>query len=426
MGVKFGLNKRWAEVDLSSIAVKDLFVQYRILEIVLLPDGAQTPVFLMLSDIQSEYSSFTGTFQALLDQLTEALPTRDDSVIIDKAVARFYDAFALRYAIKAVDDDNVEPPEPVDSSTLDHLRIERPGASIDSASAVTRVLANVNGFYHLTENIGNRGIFIRDGFKSQRLSKQNQVALWDFKELGGFTVVPTIPGAMHESGTAFQATLAQDVSQKTVFFVIAGYFFPVDGTVVSQNGSNNFLIDFAHVSMRLVSRYFEAANYIDLSTIQAIAAGQTPGSIDSDLLGQAEAIAAWMALSQTFAVIVNRKNTFVEMRYVKRQAGNPNQYLCYLDRDPSDVANEINDARLTLNPPNLPLVLELGRHPPYWVTTERWVHSFTIYNNRVGQLLFESVQPAEQVLTSGADQPGSPGMVQNAYLLEFGSLIKDH
>lgn len=425
VGVLKGLNKRWQQVALDSVSVQDLIAQYRLMQITLTPQGATEPVYLMLSAIADTYAAFTGTVQDLLTSIGDAaLPTIAQSLILDKAVAHFYDAFKLRYQVKVVDDSNNEPPHVYDPDDYDHVRIQRSDAAIDSADALTKVLANVNGFYHRTENIGNRGLFVRDGLKSLRLSNQNQVGLWDFKELGGFTLVPTVPGVVHSSGTAFQVSFPQDVSQKTVFFVIAGYFFAVDGGMVSQNGPGGFLIDFAHAAMRLPARYFEAVNYLDLSTIQAVAAGATAGTIDVTQLGGPAAIAAWMALTQTFAVIVNRQSCYMQSRYVQR-TGNPNQYVCYLDRDMSNLPNEVEDARLSLRPPDLPLVLELGRQPPYWCVTEGWAHSLTIYNNRVGELLYESGQPADGILTSGADQPGSPGLVQQAYLLEFGSDVKD-
>lgn len=425
IGVKKGLNKRWQQVPLDGVSVQELIAQYRILQITLTPQGATDPVYLLLSTISATYAAYSGTFQDLLDALgNAALPTVNASVILDKAVARFYDVFKLRYQVQVVDATNNDPPAVYDADDYDHIRIQRSDSAIDSASAVNQVLANVNGFYHRTENIGGRGLFVRDALKSLRQSNQNQLGLWDFKALGGFTLVPTVPGAVHSSGTAFQVSFPQDVSQKTVFFVIAGYFFAVDGGVVTQNGPGSFLIDFAHAAMRLPARYFEAANYLDLASIAALAAGETSGTIDTTKLGNADTIAAWMALSQTFAVIINRQNCYVQSRYVQR-TGNPNQYVCYLDRDLSNLPNEVEDTRLALTPPDLPLVLELGRQPPYWCVTERWAHSLTIYNNRVGELLYESGQPADNILTSGADQPGSPGLVQQAYLLEFGSDVKD-
>jgi hypothetical protein len=424
-GVPKGLNKRWQPVDLTTPTVQELFQDYRVLQITLTPEDAIEPVYLMLHDLNDEFLSYTHTVQAMLDAYyTEAaLPTVDTPVVIDKAIARFYDAFKLRYQVKLVDDANIEPPAVYDATDYDHVRLEREDIVMNSTDAVSNVLANINGFYHLAQDIGSRGIFVRDAMKSLRLSGQNQVGLWDFRPLGGFSVLPTVPGVV--DGSTFQVNLPNDVSSKTVFFVIAGYFFPVDGTVVSQNGTRNFSIDFQHASMRLAARYFEAANYIDLSAIATIAAGTTAGSIDVTKLYNAAAIAAWMALSQTFVVVVNRKSCYVQSRYVQR-TGNPNQYLCYLDRDFSPtLPTQVGDARMTLRPTDLPLALELGRHPPYWCVTDRWIHTLSIYNNRVGELLYETGQPAEGVVTSGADQPGSPGLVQHAYLLEFGSDVQD-
>lgn len=426
IGVKKGLNKRWEEVDLSTPTVKSLFETYRILQITLTPQDASEPVFLMLHELNAEFQDYADTVQAMLDAYyaTDALPTHTTALIRDHAVARFYDAFKLRYGITLVDANNDEPPVIADIEDYDHLRIERQDTRIDSVAATTQVLVNVNGYYHRAENVNNRGIFVRDAMKSLRKSGQNQIGLWDFKDLGGVTVVPTVPGYVVAEGSAFQVDLTQDVSEKTVFFVVGGYFLPVDGTVVAQNGVKNFLIDFTHLSFRAEQRYFESANYLDMSAVAEAAASVTPGLIDLDKLTQADSVAAWMAMKQSFVVIINRKDCYMQMRYLKRTL-NPNQYICYLDRDLSNLPNEIEDPRLSLQPPDLPMVLELGRHPPYWTTTEGWMHTLSIYSNRIGQILYDANAVPGQVQTSGPDQPGAPLRPQHAFLLEFGSDVQD-
>lgn len=443
VGVLNGFNKQWENIDLTAFSVQALLAQYRIVQITLTVPAALEPVYLLLSDIASTYSSYSGTFQQLLSDLGNAsLPTSTSPIKIGNATARFYDAFALRYTFKVVDSTNAELPVTTDESHYNDLRIDRAdqlvapnvldttpvpiagiyNAPINSANAVINTLVNINGFYHLAENIGNQGIFVKDGLKSMRLANQANIGLWDFNELGGFSVLATVPGAVDSSGSAFQVRFTQDVSASTVFFVIAGYFFPVDGTVVSQVGARVFQIDFAHVNMRLAARYFEAAGYIDLSAVAAAAGGATAGTIDTSLLDKAPAIAAWMALSQTFAVIVNRKDCYMQMRYVQRTE-NPNKYFCYLDRDLSNVPNEIENPRLSLVPPKLPLVLGLGRHAPYWTTTENWVHSLTVASSNVDSLMPWATPPAVEGVSSLTNQAKVKRVLQNAYLLEFGSAV---
>ncbi len=420
IGILRGMNKRWSSVDISSISVAEIIATYRAMQIELLPDGAIEPVYLQIGAIANDWISYSGSVEELLDEITEVLPTTDYSVTLSRDVARYYDAFKLRYKVLAVDDNNMLATAPGDVEDTPHLRIDRADALVDSADAVSNILVNVNGFYHLAKNIGNKGIFVQDGYSSIKRAGQNAIGLWDFRSLGGFTVLPDFPGVTISPTGTVLIPISQPLTDKAVFFFIAGYFFPVDGTIISQVSPNLFSINFAHESMRLVARYYEAANYIDLTSIKMIAKGVLPNSIIPNKLYNAAAITAWLALSQSFAVIINRRDVYFERKYVKR-TNLVNQYLCYLDRNPEDISNEVNNVRLTLDPPDLPLVLELGRHPSYWVTTEGWTHSLTIYSNRVGQLLYETGQPAEHILTSGSNQPGSPGAVQHAYLLEVGS-----
>lgn len=425
IGVQNGLNKRWQSVDLTTPSVQSLLQDYRVLQISVTAQGDSQPQYLLLHTLAATWGSYTGTFAQLLSQhyATAALPTQQTPITRDRAIARYYDAFKQRMQLKPVDENNIEPPPVYDELLYDHLRIERPDATFEPSRAASNVLVNINGFYHRTQNIAERGLFVRDGYKSLRISNQNQAALWDFSPLGGFSLL-SMPRVTPSNG-AVQLNLGLDLTNKTVFFVIAGYVFLVDGLVVTQNGVSSFLINFAHEAMRLAARYYEAASYIDLSTVQQAAAGSSAGTVDTQLLHSDAAIQAWLALSQSFVVIVNRGSCYAQQRYIQR-TGNPNQYLCYLDRDFSPFTpSRTDDPRLTLTQPNLPMVLELGRHPPYWCSTEGWVHSLTIYNNRIGQLLYETGHDGPAVQTSGASLPGSPGLLQSAFLLEFGSDVQN-
>lgn len=422
IGVLNGVNKRWQDIDITSISVQNLLAQYRIVQITLMPDNSTTPVYLLSSDLVNDYSTFTGTVQDLLNQPAYDVPTHPTALKPANDVAHFYDALSMRYRLMPVDQNNIIPPATPDVSSVDNLRLDRFDTLIEASVAVTQVLPNINGFYHLPENIGDQGIVVKDGFKSLRHAGQTQVGLWDFTELGGFSILPTIPGELVEAANAYQVLLSQDLSDKTVFFVIAGYFFPVDGTVIAQNGAGMFYIDFANANMQAVARYYEAMSYIDMSSVAAAAAGSTPGTIDPTLLTSQAAITAWLALSQSFVVIVNRAETYLQSRSLQR-TGKPSRYFCYLDRANSVVMGEVNNVDLSPTPPQLPLVLVLGRHPPYWTTTEGWTHTLTIYNNRIGELLYAGTTGADAIASSGAYQPGAPGHLQAAYFLEFGSNI---
>ena len=399
LGVPFGLNKRWQIIDLTQYTVAQLYINFRIVQIQLLPVGVTTPVFLLLSSIVNQYGTFQQPFQSLLTAIgNNTLPTTDTGLVINQQRALFVDAYRSGFKIVPVDENNSIPVD-VDTYLLPNVRITRDDITINYTDLQTGCLVNINGFYHTSTTDGVNGVVVNDAMNSLIKSNQNQVALYNFSNMGNLTQIPiTVSMINNTLPTSPVINLPIDVSNNTVFLVLGGYFMQIDGTVLQQVSNSSFQINFNLID--LVNRYYESINYLVLDSILEDTPPNNPNQIVISDLTTPSAINSWLTLSQSFFVVLDCAEVYTQKQYIKR-IGIPNQYISYTR-------------------PDFPLVLELGRQPPYWLLEECNNYLLSIYNNPIGDLLYETTNPIG-ITTSGVDQPGSPGKLQEAYLLEIGT-----
>ena len=148
----------------------------------------------------------------------------------------------------------------------------------------------------------------------------------------------------------------------------------------------------------MVNRYYESINYINIDSVLAGTPPVNPNQVVIADLTTPTAIAAWLALSQTFFVAIDNPEVYMQKQAIKR-IGTPNQYITY-------------------QKPTSPLVLALGRQPPYWDVQDDRQWLLSVYDNNIGNLLYYTTTSG--VSTSGSCQPGTPGNLQEAFLLEIG------
>ena len=399
IGVRFGLNKRWEVIDLTQWTVAQLFATFRLTQLTLLPDDSTTPVYLDLATLASTYATFTGSVPAMLTAIgSTTLAVTTTGLLLDSRQAAYADAFRAGYKVDFVNAVNVLDPT-VPYLSLPNIRLTNAVKTVDYMEFFTHCLVNINGFYHRTDTDGVNGVMVIGAATSLVKSGQNTIGLWSFTEVGDLTIVPITP-AMTDLSVAQKATitLPQDMTGKTLFLVLGGYFMLVDGAVLSQVGNSSYTIDFTQVG--LVDRFYESSNYIDLTSL-----GIQCGVGNSEQIALADLttptmLTNWLSLSQSFLVVCDAVEIYAQT-YALKRTGLPQRYVGYQQ-------------------PRSPAVLELGRHPPYFSVYEDSQWAINIYDNVIGNKLFYTVPTPEWLSTSGATQPGMPGHLQQAYLLEVG------
>lgn len=401
IGVPMGLNQRWQVIDLTQYTVAQLYAHFRIVQVTLTPPGTNTNVYLLFSDIANQYSTYPGYFADLITANgNTTLPTTPTGFSLSLRSAVFADAYQAGFRADAVDNTNAIPLV-ADVRQMPNVRISRTVPSVDYQTLFNTCLFNVNGYYHQASTDGVNGVMIKDATKSLLQSNQNQIGIWNFANVCSLHTVPVTPGMYSIPATGVASiNLGQDITNKTVAMVIGGYFTWIDNNVLTQTGVNTFSVNFNQID--LVNRYYESANYIDVTSILALTPAVNPNQIIVSDLVTTTAVAAWLAMSQTFFVVFDKAEMFKAQQFVK-SIGIPNVYLTY-------------------SKPTHALCLALGRQPPYWANEELGQYALKIYDNNIGNLLYNTATQAA-VSTSGANQPGSPGNLQRAYFLQIGTDI---
>jgi hypothetical protein len=399
IGVRKGVSKKWEEIALSTPSVASLFQTYRRVEFKLLPGVSLIPVYATLDDFRLLYSTYSGTTDQLMAVIgNTALPTTPTGLVIDKRTAQFKDAFKAGYAVTPVTPSNLESSAiPAEEKTC--VRLTRQAPVTSYLNFVEHCLVSVNGLYHLIDTDGVKGVLVNDAMKSLKRSGQNQIGIYSFNNVCAIKQVP-LKNCLTEMIAPGQARLSldEDLTGKSVFLVLGGYLYAFDHASFSQVSDSTFKINFN--AMPLLDRYFESNKYLDLSSLPMSSTPANEAQISvADILSDAWLL-AYMALSQSFFVILDTPELFLQKQFIKR-SGLPEMYISF-------------------SAPIYPLVLELGRHPEYWSTLEDGQWSVTIYDNLVANRLYHTIKKGELTSADLANESSNAGRISSAYFLEIG------
>lgn len=399
LGVRKGLNKRWTIVDLTLLTMRQLYDNFRIVQIELTLPNSANVVYLNLQDVAAAYATYDGKFSDVLTSLGNAsLPTTTSGYVLNKRKAMYRDAFRAGYTVTPVNNVNVIDAS-VEQASLPNVRLTRSDQTVDYRFAFNHCLVNVNGYFHRTDTDGINGLMVVDAMKSLRISKQNQIGILSFMQMCDIQIVPITPVMLNTDTLGHPLlNLSMDLTNKTIMLIFGGYPVFLDGNVLKQVGNSLFSLDMTQLG--LIDRLYESLNYIDLSSLGLNTSPYNSSEVAIADLTSTDVVKAWFALSQTFAVVLNAPEIYTQRQAIAR-IGVPNAYIAY--SQPNDL-----------------LQLELGRTPSYWSVYEDKQWRLNIYNNVIGNELYYTNPLPSWIYTSGSLMPGMPGRLSQACLLEIG------
>lgn len=397
IGVRLGINKRWENIALTT-PVQQMFQHYRRVQLELLPQDAAAAVFLDLQELAPTYSQFAGTIADLLVSIGDAsLPTTVTGITLDPKRATYRDAFQAGYRVQPVGQLNT-----IDESVPNHMqpniRLTREGFN-DYRYAFEHMLVSINGYYHQTDTDGINGLMVVDAMKSVVRSDQNQIGLLSFSQMCSLQTL-RITDAMMDLSNPVQPiiTLPSSASAKSLMISFGGVLLFVDGQTLTRVGETSYKIDLG--KMQLVDTYYEAINYLDMTSLGLNTSAANNRQIVKDDLVTESVVRAWLKLSQSFLVVLDTPVLYTQRKHLGR-SGFPGIYFAYTQ-------------------PNNPIVLEDGRSPSYWTEYDDKQWRITLYNNVVGNdLYYTNPAPAWRTV-SESHAPGDPARISRAYELEIG------
>lgn len=399
-GLLFGVNQRWKDLDLS-LPVKDLLMLLKDAEFKLVFTRENKIVYLRLETIRKNYSTYPDTLANLLSRLTLPLVTSDNPISLKTQVAKYRDAVAAGYEMTPVTKANKITSNNQNTDVTD-VRLTHKSGKLDYSDFFKHCLVSVNGFYHIGDTDGTNGIVVSDAMKSVKLSGQNQIGIYSFKEVCELRYA-LIQESMLKINDGRFATINfnEDLSSKQLLLVIGGYLQHVDGKTLKRVGDSAFKVDFEQIP--LLQRYYESAQYLDLSKLIRNTTPVNEAQVLLNELKSPDFLRAYMMLKQTFAVVLDTDTLYVEQHPLR--------------------TTNLTDVYVTYQPTFFPLVSQWGRHPEYWVNEEDEHFALNTVNCVVNKRLFETYDYTRFSSTDAKRAPQRMTEPSSVYLLEIGKEI---
>lgn len=399
-----GMSARLIQSTVNNTSLEELFENYSTCYLILTHHALQGEVSLALHEhpeiVRSVLPGVT-VDQYLTANGNKTLPTSTEVPSLTSATVRYSEAFNAGFSIKAIhptagDGGYVNELEQTD------LRLTK--ANYDYGDLFIHSLATVNGLLHITDYRSD-GFRIKDAGKSINISNKTQIGLISFKNVGRVTSIPITenmissrPGKLLSSGVVIN--LGMDISNKAVLISIGGYLH-YNNHRYKVVGDSSIVIDWT--SLPIAHRYAESRNLIDLSSVDAAIdiPNSHEGALDLTQMNDEAAIKAYMTLSQSFVILVDAKNLYVD-RLPLEHTGLAGRYYCHTT-------------------PNWPMLLDNGRLAEYLAmkeTSDIWVLSvednFTYkYHSDTAPNIDNYFHPARV--------SQRPKYYSHAYLLEIGT-----
>lgn len=387
VGLARSTGAQWAEVDIRSKLVYDVFNSFIALYMELSHPQLTSNIFVDIDVLRPEFGSFNDTIAAMLISFGDrSLPRVSGLPSTKVKFARYSDAFRARYNVN-IADRTKQLPDNYPTEELNDLRITRTGYDTDMSLIHKRCLVTVNGFFHATDTDGSVAYAI-DGAKSLRKSGCNQMGILSFDSVGALTkhhfldseISPQTADAPLKERIYLTVPNTINIENKSVFLVLGGYLIPPQDGVFWQTGDNSFGLDVKR--LYLTERIHESNGYIDLSSL-----GLTPTSTNDQHFSESEiysdkCIRAYLKLSQSFLVVVDRK--YLKWKHLAVHShGIPGKFTAYSN-------------------PTYPLVGPYGKMLDYWVTEEDGYYDVSVADNDYRRYVFQSMQ--KNLLDSTTDQ----------------------
>lgn len=398
------IQDRWLDVDISNMLMYDIFDKYRKVYVWLTNPYLDAPVVIDLETLRLEFSFSEDSFNNILIQIDNRTLTPVTPVPTFRTkYVKFSDAFRAGYKItpqSITASQTANLPDYLKTS----LRLDKPNT--DMEVFYKHCLVSVNGFFHRTDGNGLNA-FVVDGAKSLFKSRQNQLGITSFLDIGQIEQVPITESMIYaqaEDSNLRKRTyvkLNKDITNKTVLLVLGGYLLFPDHNSFWQTGDDTFAINFT--SMPLLERYYESFPYIDFEELGLPKSTNNESLINIEEFYSDAVLKKYMMMPQSFFVIVDTPSLFVNKIYI-RDSALPGMFTAYKE-------------------PTYPLIVGNGRIAEYWKTYEDGHWSVTVLDSYLHNKVLTHRPLGELVTVSNSDVPLRTYYNSRGFLLELGKDI---
>jgi hypothetical protein len=390
-------------VDLQHTQLQVLLSDYHSAQIELAHPTLSSEQYLTLDAIRERVTDQSLTFDEWLDTLGDAsLPTVLGKPQLKTVTVDHRDGWMSGF--------NVEPTRmgshPDNDWAAEHevdLLLTRPDT--DYRKLYDNCLVTVNGLVRQT-SYSEQGLYVVNGAQAKVGSSETNLSLTDFSKLGGLEFVNLTKEMLYrpqEAAKHYQyahLNLGVDTENRTVLLVLGGYLHILDN-LYKEIGNGLIQIDFNNYPM--IQRYYDSRSLMNVALLDAQLESFEQNEsqrVVSELLRSETTIENFLDLPESFAVVVNTPNLYVERHQVER-SGLPGIFFWH------DV-------------PRWPLLCQRGKLKEYWAQDDdgKWVISCE--SNLVPNYQFEHTHYETLVSVTDHKVPSNPYYADRGYLLEIG------
>lgn len=404
LGKAINSGGRWSNIDIGDMLMTNIFKQYSRVYVELSNPYLAQHVSLNLQDIRKTAGGLGITFNEFLTQNGNAtLPTSNTLYTLKTKYARYCDAHRAGYQITPVNPLTSPDAElPLGDKTWLHL--QRPDTDFNLFAR--HCMVTVNGYFHRVE-ANSDGAWVVDGVQSKLLSGMAEVGVVSFMDLGEIQHIALTPEMVYRQNdrqslrhTAY-IDVGQDLTGKTVMLVLGGYLHVLDQKAFHLVSNRMIGVDLQNLP--LLERYHESRSYIDYSSLglDRYDGNETVVSVDEFMSD--ETLLRYLTLPQSFLVILDNSEVFVERGAVRRTPF-PGMLIAY-------------------ERPWYPLVSGLGKLSEYWSTYEDGQWSLTMNDNAVHHRLYRITNSNNLMNASDSRNPTDRAELGECYFLKIGTDI---
>lgn len=331
------------------------------------------------------------------------LPDKEGAPTIEKGHVLYRDAWQAGYKFH-----HIQPGGPINDNLplSDRTSLLLQKTNLDYADMHSKVLVTVNGLLHLTD-YNSDGLHVIQGGKTVQHAARNHVGIINFADVGALSFTPITSGIIEKGldtdldlAECLYLNLNQDLTGKTVMLSIGGYLHTLDNVYQVVNPVEGIVkVRLRHVN--LMHRIFESRDIISLSSMALTSHQMNSGLVSPTELFSDTVIESYMTLPQSFAIVVDAPNLYVEKRPLEK-AKLPGLYYNSYE-------------------PTVPMQLRTGLMPEYWSREEwgKWVLSVT--DNLSRNYHFETLDWREEGYVDPGLEPHDQYDYSIAHLMEIGT-----
>ena len=407
---RHGGNQRLFESTVNVTPVRELAADYETCVLVLLLSGTTNEIALDLADIPETVLTLGPTItvdQWLVTNGNKTLPTTDTVPKPTAGVVKSRDIFVAEYHVELMHPTEGEGTQVPDYELTD-LKVTR--EDVDYQELYEHGLFTVNGLCHIAD-YSSKHLRIKGGGRSVQYANRNMIGMHSFLSVGKMTFLPItdemiVPKKLADGSNAplksgFVLNLpGVDLSNKAVMISFAGILH-FGNERYRPIGDSTVMVDWYQIP--LMEIFYNARPYIDMSSFEELL-GRPSGhgdALDLIMANRDDSIRAFLKLQQTFVILVETDNFFVNKIPVE-DTGLSGRYY-HGDR------------------PRYPLQLENGFLPEYMTYNDWGEYVIAVDNNLINRYT-HNTRPyaAEDNYVTGARQSSFPTYFGSAYLLEMG------